>query len=162
MLAPPALPSLRVAVTGEVRGIVFSEKGAVVATPPPRSTPITTVGSPPFEVRIHLESAMAWQLEAHESCKPASMAAPGLPFQQGEMSRTPFTCYRPNLGPHVAFRAPLSPRDREVQVVGYGLRRSPFRRTRVKKARESVNASGWDRLGMWLGRRGARTQRTAG
>ena len=69
--------------------------------------------------------AMDRQPKAHESFKPASMDAPGLPFQQGEMSRTPFTCCRPNLGPHGAFRAPFSPRDRDVQVVGYELRRSP-------------------------------------
>ena len=95
------------AVAGEVRRIVFSEKGAVVATHPPRSTPITKVGSLPFEVRLHPEGAMEVQLKAHESFKPASMAVPDVPFQQGECSRTPFTCCRPNLGPHGAFKAPL-------------------------------------------------------
>jgi hypothetical protein len=54
--------------------------------------------------------AMDRQPKAHESFKPASMDAPGLPFQQGEISRAPFPCCRPNLGPHGAFRAPLSQR----------------------------------------------------
>jgi hypothetical protein len=31
-------------VAGQIRRIVFSEKGVVVATHPPRSTPITTTG----------------------------------------------------------------------------------------------------------------------
>ena len=66
MLVPRALPSLRVAVIGEVRRIVFSEKSAVVATHPPRSRPITTMGSLPFEVRLHTEVAMAVQLKAYE------------------------------------------------------------------------------------------------
>src|SRR5829696_2283842 len=66
---------------------------------------------------------------------------------------------RPNVGPHGAFKAPLPHRDWNVQVIGYELRGSPLRRARVKKARESVYASGWDRLGTWLGRSGSRDRR---
>jgi hypothetical protein len=35
-------------------------------------------------------------------------------------------------------------------------------RTRMNQARKSINPSGWDRLGTWLGRRGSRNHRTAG
>ena len=68
-------------VAGEVSRIVFSEKGAVVAIHSPGSTPITTMRSLPLEVRLHPENAMGVQLnKAHESFKPASMAAPDVPF----------------------------------------------------------------------------------
>jgi hypothetical protein len=66
LLVPHALGSLRVALTGEVRRIVFSEKGAVVATHPPRSRPIATMGSLPFEARLHLEGAVEMRLIAYE------------------------------------------------------------------------------------------------
>jgi len=139
LLVSHALPSLRVALTGEVRRIVFCEKGAVVTTHPPRSRPITIMGSLPFEVHLHTEGAMDVQLKAHESFKPASMAVPDTPFKQGECSRTLLTCCWPNLDPHGTFQAPLSPRNRDMQDVGYGLRRAPLPRTRVNRTREQAS-----------------------
>ena len=118
MLVSHAIPSLRMVVAGEVRRIVFSELGAVVTTRPPRPT-ITTMGSLPFEVRLHSEGAMDVQLKAHESSKTGSMAAPHVPFQQGKCLRTSFICCRPNFGPHGALKAPLPHRDWNMQVVGY-------------------------------------------
>ena len=55
-----ALPSLRVAVAGEVRRIAFSETGAVVATDSV-SGPTTTMALP-FVVRVSPEGAMEMRI----------------------------------------------------------------------------------------------------